>query len=312
VFPLKDDIPTRRFPVLTVAIIAICTAVYFLFEQGVWELGDTGNERVFEYGAIPYEVTNPGDECGVTSTGAAACEGQANVAGAAPDQAPWWLTIFTSMFLHGSLLHLGGNMLFLWIFGNNIEDSMGRVRFVVFYLLGGLAALGLQIVTDPDSAIPTVGASGAIAAVLGAYALLYPRARVVTVIFIIIFFTVVQLPALIVLGASARVQRADRRGRRRHRVLRAHRRVRVRAADDQAVRRPHSRGLRGPAPPARLLMARTLVLLASLAIICLLGFLTVTVAVEEGIDILVVVSAIVLLLLGFGVLGALTTPPPDG
>jgi membrane associated rhomboid family serine protease len=201
VFPLKDDIPTRRFPVLTVAIIAICTAVYFLFEQGVWELGDTGNERVFEYGAIPYEVTNPGDECGVTSTGAAACEGQANVAGAAPDQAPWWITIFTSMFLHGSLLHLGGNMLFLWIFGNNIEDSMGRVRFVVFYLLGGLAALGLQIVTDPDSAIPTVGASGAIAAVLGAYALLYPRARVVTVIFIIIFFTVVQLPALIVLGA---------------------------------------------------------------------------------------------------------------
>jgi rhomboid family protein len=200
VFPLKDDIPTRRFPVLTVAIIAICTAVYLLFEQGLWELGDTGNERVFEYGAIPYEVTHPGDECGVTATGAAACEGQANVAGPAPDQAPWWITIFTSMFLHGSLLHLGGNMLFLWIFGNNIEDSMGRVRFVVFYLLGGLAALGLQIVTDPDSAIPTVGASGAIAAVLGAYALLYPRARVVTVIFIVIFFTVVQLPALVVLG----------------------------------------------------------------------------------------------------------------
>src|SRR5919108_287237 len=95
--------------------------------------------------------------------------------------APWWVTVFTSMFMHGSLLHLAGNMLFLWIFGNNIEDSMGRPRFVVFYLLGGVAALGGQILTDPDATIPTVGASGAIAAVLGGYALLYPRARVITV-----------------------------------------------------------------------------------------------------------------------------------
>jgi membrane associated rhomboid family serine protease len=200
VIPLKDDIPTRRFPVLTVAIIAICCAVYFLFEQGVWDLGQTGNDRVLEYGAIPYEVTHPGDECGGTVQGAVACEGQPGVGGSAPDQAPWWITIFTSMFMHGSLLHLGGNMLFLWIFGNNIEDSMSRWRFVAFYLLGGLAALALQIVTDPDSAVPTVGASGAIAAVLGAYALLYPRARVITLIFIIIFVTIVQLPALIVLG----------------------------------------------------------------------------------------------------------------
>jgi membrane associated rhomboid family serine protease len=199
--PLKDDIPTRRFPVLTVAIIAICCAAYFLFERGLWDLGDTGNERVTEYGAIPYEVTHPGDDCGFTATGEVACEGQSGIpAGAAPEQAPWWITVFSSMFLHGSLLHLAGNMLFLWIFGNNIEDSMGRVRFVVFYLLGGLAALALQIVTDPDSTIPTVGASGAIAAVLGGYALLYPRARVITLIFIIIIFTVVELPALLVLG----------------------------------------------------------------------------------------------------------------
>jgi membrane associated rhomboid family serine protease len=199
--PLKDDIPTRRFPVLTVAIIAICCAVYFLFERGLWDLGDTGNERVLEYGAIPYEVTHPGDGCGYAADNVVRCEGQEGIpAGAAPDQAPWWITVFSSMFLHGSLLHLGGNMLFLWIFGNNIEDSMGRVRFVVFYLLGGLAALGLQIVTDPDSTIPTVGASGAIAAVLGGYALLYPRARVITLIFIIIIFTVVELPALLVLG----------------------------------------------------------------------------------------------------------------
>jgi membrane associated rhomboid family serine protease len=99
------------------------------------------------------------------------------------------------------LLHLGGNMLFLWIFGNNIEDSMGRPRFVAFYLLGGIAALAAQTVIEPNAAVPTVGASGAIAAVLGGYALLYPRARVITVIFIIIFFTIVELPALLVLGA---------------------------------------------------------------------------------------------------------------
>jgi membrane associated rhomboid family serine protease len=104
------------------------------------------------------------------------------------------------MFMHGGLLHLGGNMLFLWIFGNNIEDSMGRLTFLVFYLLGGFAALGLHILSDPGSAVPTVGASGAIAGVLGAYARLYPRARVVTVVFIIIIFTVVTLPALLVLG----------------------------------------------------------------------------------------------------------------
>jgi membrane associated rhomboid family serine protease len=198
--PLKDDIPTRRFPVLTVAIIVICCIVYFVLERGGWGLGTTGNERVLEYGAIPYEITHPGDECGETAEGLVACEGQPGVAGTAPEQAPWWVTLFTSMFMHGSLLHLGGNMLFLWIFGNNIEDSMSELRFVAFYLLGGLAALGAQVLVEPSAAIPTVGASGAIAAVLGGYALLYPRARVITVVFIIIFFTVIELPALLVLG----------------------------------------------------------------------------------------------------------------
>jgi membrane associated rhomboid family serine protease len=200
VIPIKDDIPTRRFPVLTVAIIVICCVVYFGFEHGLWSLGDTGNARVLEYGAIPYEITHPGKDCGQTSSGEIACEGQTGVSGKAPDQAVWWLTLFTSMFLHGSLLHLGGNMLFLWIFGNNIEDSMSPWRFALFYLLGGLVAVGAQVVADPSSTAPTVGASGAIAAVLGAYALLYPRARVITVIFIIIFFTIVELPALLVLG----------------------------------------------------------------------------------------------------------------
>jgi membrane associated rhomboid family serine protease len=201
VFPLKDDIPTRRFPILTVAIIVACAVVYFVFEQGFWSLGETGNERVIEYGAIPYEITNPGEECAPdASQTQIVCEGQPGVTGSAPDQPPWWVTIFSSMFMHGSLLHLGGNMLFLWIFGNNIEDSMSRWRFIVFYLLGGIAALLAQVLIDTNSTVPTVGASGAIAAVLGGYALLYPHARVITLIFIIIIFTVVELPALIVLG----------------------------------------------------------------------------------------------------------------
>jgi membrane associated rhomboid family serine protease len=104
------------------------------------------------------------------------------------------------MFMHGGLFHLLGNMLFLWVFGNNVEDAMGRVRFVVFYVLAGLAALGLQTVIHPDAAVPTIGASGAIAGVLGGYIVLYPHARVVTVIFIVFFFTVLLLPAIVVLG----------------------------------------------------------------------------------------------------------------
>jgi membrane associated rhomboid family serine protease len=200
-FPLKDNIPTRRFPVVTATIVVICVVVWFLVEQSFWNISETGDDVVIEYGAIPYEITNPGQECALDTTGSQLlCEGQEGVAGDAPSQAPWWVTIFTSMFLHGSFLHLGGNMLFLWIFGNNIEDSMGRVRYVAFYLLGGVAALAGQVLVDPDAAVPTVGASGAIAAVLGGYALLYPRARVITLIFIIIIFTVVELPALLVLG----------------------------------------------------------------------------------------------------------------
>jgi membrane associated rhomboid family serine protease len=197
VIPLKDDIPTRRFPIVTVVLIAINVIVYFVFEHGLLGLGEVGNERVVEYGAIPIEITHPGTEC-VSAAGGTAI--QCGTDGVASGLVPFWSTIFSSMFLHGSLLHLGGNMLFLWIFGNNIEDAMNRLVFVVFYVLGGLAALGLQVAMDPNSVVPTVGASGAIAAVLGAYARLYPRARVVTLIIIIIFFTVVTLPALLVLG----------------------------------------------------------------------------------------------------------------
>ena len=201
-FPLKDDIPTRRFPALTVIFIVANVVMFFGF-QGAFFNDAEFDTKVVEYGAIPYEISHPGKQCALTpDSQSLACEGQRGVVGEAPeDQTPTWLTLLTSMFMHGGLLHLSGNMLFLWIFGNNIEDSMGRPRFVAFYLLGGLAALLAQTVIEPNAAVPTIGASGAVAAVLGGYALLYPRARVVTVIFIIIFFTIVTLPALLVLGA---------------------------------------------------------------------------------------------------------------
>ena len=201
-FPLKDNIPPRRFPILTVALIAANIAMFFAF-QGAFIGEQSGfDERVVDYGAIPYELSHPGETCEVRAGGARLlCEGMEGVTGEEGDQPSTWLTILTSMFMHGGLLHLLGNMLFLWVFGNNIEDSMGRARFAGFYLLGGVAALGAQTAIDPGSAVPTIGASGAVAAVLGGYALLYPRARVVTLIFIVIFFTVIELPALLVLGA---------------------------------------------------------------------------------------------------------------
>jgi rhomboid family protein len=196
--PLKDNIPTVNFPVITVALIVLNIGMYFFFQHGGLSLGEpTGQdyrENVVEYGSIPYEITHPGEQCPQPGAGPEACTDD--------DQglAATWITILTSMFMHGGLFHLGGNMLFLWIFGNNIEDSMGRVKFVVFYLLGGLVATFGQTIIDTESTIPSIGASGAVAAVLGGYALLYPRARVVTLVIIIIFITIIELPALLVLG----------------------------------------------------------------------------------------------------------------
>jgi rhomboid family protein len=197
VVPLKDNIPTRRTPILTIAIIVICVFVYFFLQKG--GLKGPSDENVIKYAAIPYEITHPGDQC---------------VPGARPACAPakvqerrfnttfpaTWLTIIFAMFMHGGILHLAGNMLFLWVFGNNIEDSMSRWRFALFYLLGGLVATFGQVIANPNSDIPTLGASGAIAAVLAGYVVLYPRARVLTLIILIIFFTVIELPALFVLG----------------------------------------------------------------------------------------------------------------
>lgn len=198
-FPLKDNIPTDRFPVVTVALIALNVLAYFFFQHGTISFGDPSDpqylQNLYDYSFYPYELTHPGEQC-LPQGDAIAC----GTPGPGVDLPATWLTVFTAMFMHGGLLHLGGNMLFLWIFGNNVEDSMGPVKFVVFYLLGGVAATALQTAVDPSAAVPNLGASGAVAAVLGGYLLLFPRARVITVIFIIFFFTIVELPAILILG----------------------------------------------------------------------------------------------------------------
>jgi membrane associated rhomboid family serine protease len=214
VFPIKDNIPTDRFPFVTVALIVANVVVYLLaIGHGGSLISGPDTSEIFKYGAIPYSLTHSGVHCAEfarqTLTGpqpvGVFCNGQVLPDGhiahvGAPGTIPTWETVFTAMFMHASILHIGGNMLFLWIFGNNVEDSMGPLKYIGFYVLGGIAALGLQVAIDPNSTAPTVGASGAIAAVLGGYILLYPRARVLTVVFIILFFTVIELPALWMLG----------------------------------------------------------------------------------------------------------------
>jgi rhomboid family protein len=177
VLPLRDNVPTRTFPVVTVTLIAINVAVWLFYQ--VPNLDRSVQDLAFH----PCEVNG-------------SCP-----PGFHPDKG-WLLTALTSMFMHGSWLHIGGNMLFLWIFGNNVEDAMGRVRFTIFYLLGGFAATALQTWVTfqfgnaADTAIPNLGASGAISAVLGAYAVLLPTARVLT----IVFFFFIQVPAVLFLG----------------------------------------------------------------------------------------------------------------
>jgi membrane associated rhomboid family serine protease len=215
--------------VVTVALIVINIAVF------VWQVtqsSDPGSstsppipgisqqdETTLTYGAIPYRLIHPGSECAVgvvpNSSGGqqqVVCEGtaeydkakRADARTGAPfaqlDSPPWWVTVFTSMFMHGGILHIAFNMLFLWIFGNNVEDSMGRPRFLLFYLLAGIVASYAQALLTAGSTTPAIGASGAIAAVLGGYLLLYPRARVLTLIFIIFFVTLIEIPAVILLG----------------------------------------------------------------------------------------------------------------
>ena len=182
-FPLRDNIPTDRFPVVTVALIVANVLVYLLLQDGRLGLPSGPSDwPTGTYGVIPCELT-----------GADPCD-------AAPGGPSTVVTVFTSMFMHGSILHLGGNMLFLWIFGNNVEDRLGIPKFVGFYVLGGVIAVAAQTAFSPGSDVPTIGASGAVAAVLGGYLLLFPKARVVTFVFIIFFFTILELPAIIFLG----------------------------------------------------------------------------------------------------------------
>jgi membrane associated rhomboid family serine protease len=204
-FPLKDNLPTDRTPVVTIALIVLNVIAYLVLQPktGIDFGGGSLDQReLVGYGAIPFEFTHPGQNCAVlgdpAGNAAIAC-GKGGGAGTA-GQLPLVATVFTSMFSHAGLLHLGGNMLFLWVFGNNVEDSMGRVKFVAFYLLGGAAALLGQIIVAPDAMVPTLGASGAVAGVLGGYLLLYPRARVVTLVFIVLFFTILEIPAIFFLG----------------------------------------------------------------------------------------------------------------
>lgn len=177
--PLFDDNPTRRPPIVTWLLIALCVAVFF------WQISlgpRNGLLAVYSFGVIPAVLFGTAD------------------LPPALYLVPPWASVVTSMFMHGGLLHLGGNMLYLWIFGNNVEDSMGRLRFAVFYLLCGAAAALAQSFADPSSQTPMIGASGAIGGVLGAYLVLHPRANVRVLMWIIVFVRLINVPAAIVLG----------------------------------------------------------------------------------------------------------------
>lgn len=176
--PLKDDNPTSTFPLVTVGIILANGLVFF--HQISLDVIESQN-FIFKWSAIPYQIIH------------------GEVLHEFPPM-PIPLTIFSSMFLHGGFLHLFGNMLYLWIFGNNIEDTLGHFRFFFFYLVCGLAAGLTQIFSNPNSTVPMIGASGAVAGVLGAYLLLFPTARVLTLMFIFIFIKFIRIPALLVLG----------------------------------------------------------------------------------------------------------------
>jgi len=196
--PLRDYRPSGSFPIVTVSLIVINILV-FIYEL-ILSLEPSGlffGQRltqqdifIFRYGVVPWEITHLKDRPPLIPI-------------------PIWLTLFTSMFIHAGWLHIIGNMLYLWIFGDNVESAMGRLRFFIFYILSGLAAAMSQILTGPDSQTPMVGASGAIAGVLGAYLLLYPYGRVLTAVFFFYFIRLIYLPAIAVLGLWFLLQFVD-------------------------------------------------------------------------------------------------------
>jgi membrane associated rhomboid family serine protease len=207
-FPIKDNIPLSRVPIVTIALVLINVIAYLLEIRHGGSFWSGPSETVaVHYGAIPYALTHPGNHCELVTqpsfagaVNSVACQGQPGVTVAPAAQPATWETAFTSMFLHGSFLHIFGNMVFLAIFGPTVEDAMTRPRYLAFYLLGGLVALAAQVAVSPSSTAPTLGASGAIAAVLGGYILLYPRSRVLTLVFIVFFVTIIELPAIALLG----------------------------------------------------------------------------------------------------------------
>lgn len=174
--PIKDRNPTYRVPVVNISIIVVNIA-FFLYEVS---LGPELESFFYRFGVVPQNMT-------ITLK-------------SMDFSVATFLPLFSSMFLHGGWLHLGGNMLYLWVFGDNVEDKLGHGRYILFYLLCGIAASLAHIIIDPNSQMPTVGASGAISGVLGAYLLMFPKARVVTLIPIFVFLQVAELPAFIVLG----------------------------------------------------------------------------------------------------------------
>ena len=203
--PLRDSVRLARWPIVTIALIVANVIAYLvsISSSGGSIIDGPSVSTIINYGAIPYEFTHLSSHCALGAAGFSQtllCTGQPAVGGVAAPQPATWETAFTSMFLHANLLHIGGNMVFLAVFGATLEDTIGRLRFLVFYFLGGLAALALTVAVSPDSAVPTLGASGAIAAVLGGYILLYPRARILTLVLLILFFTIIELPAWVMLG----------------------------------------------------------------------------------------------------------------
>ena len=182
-FPLKDDNPSNTAPIVTVALIVL-NALFFVYqislEAGGPDGARAGQAFIEEFGLVPCRLTG-------------ACR-------VGPELPSPVLTIFTSMFMHGGLFHIGGNMLYLWIFGNNVEDTLGHGRYLLFYLLSGVAAALAQTAIGPSSMVPMVGASGAVSGVLGAYLLLFPHAHVTTLIILGFFFRLVHIPAMFVLG----------------------------------------------------------------------------------------------------------------
>lgn len=184
--PLKDLNPTERFPIVTVALIA-ANVLVFLYELS---LGPHVQTFIASWGAVPYEITRFADITGY--------DPETSVMHGSGPPLPQ-LTLISAMFIHGGWMHIIGNMLYLWIFGNNVEDILGPVKFLFFYFACGLLAGATQILLNAGSTIPMVGASGAVAGVLGAYLLAFPHARVLTLVFIFIFIRVMLLPASVLL-----------------------------------------------------------------------------------------------------------------